>query len=132
MGRVIYKKAKDVESLVRDIVKTLGFNHINLENVKCVRSFNSKSLAIARIYGLPKVFQVAFNLKPLYVIEVLSEKFDRLSYIEKVRVLIHELLHIPKNFSGSLLPHKNYVEEKRVNELLREYLNKKNIFGKGL
>jgi predicted metallopeptidase len=49
---------------------------------------------------------MALGIGPGYVIEVLAEKYDHLSREEKTKTLIHELLHIPSNFSGSLLPHR--------------------------
>ena len=62
-------------------------------------------------------------------IEVLSEKFDRLNKLEQDKILLHELAHIPKNFSGSLLPHirkkgkRNF--EDRVHELVAVHSKKK-------
>ena len=72
---------------------------------------------------MPKIFQKALNIKPAYVIEVLSKHFDRLDDDAKKKVLIHELLHIPKNFSGSLLPHRsrNRYLGSVVNKLFKEY-----------
>lgn len=96
------KLKKEVEKIVKD----LSWKHIDTRRIFCFRSFGSKSKARARIWSLPRIWQKAVNLKPAYVIEVLSENFDNLAYEEKVKVLIHELLHIPKTFSGSLLPHK--------------------------
>ena len=93
------------------------------------RSNNSSSNAYARIWGLSKVWQMALKEKPAYIIEVLSEKFDNLPDREKDRVLLHELAHIPKNFSGSLLPHirrrgkRNFHD--RVEELFSQYLRNK-------
>lgn len=36
-----------------------------------------------------------------------------------MRVIIHELLHIPRTFSGALRPHNPYVSEARVEGLYR-------------
>lgn len=88
------------------IIKSLGFSHINSKQVHCYRTYGSKARAYARIWSFPKIFQEVLNVKPAYIIEVLSEKFDKLSEDNKSKVLIHELLHIPKNFSGALLPYK--------------------------
>lgn len=73
--------------------------------IKAVRSFGSSSKAIARIWGLPRVWQIVLDLKPQYVVEIISEKFDKMSVDQQNRVLIHELAHIPKTFSGALIPH---------------------------
>ena len=69
---------------------------------------------MARIWGLPKPFTVAYGVAPCYVIEVLDEKFWSLSCEEKVAVLIHELLHIPKTFSGGLRPHREWAKQPNI------------------
>jgi predicted metallopeptidase len=76
---------------------------------------------------MPKIFQRALNLEPNYVIEVLSKYYDRLTDDEKSKVLIHELLHIPKNFSGALVPHVTQSRHlgKTANKLFSEYLANK-------
>lgn len=96
------KLQKTLEKVIIDI----GFDHVKPGRVFCYRTYNSKARAYARIWAFPKIFQEVLKVEPAYVIEVLSEKFDHLSDENKIKVLIHELLHIPKNFSGSLLPHK--------------------------
>lgn len=103
------------------LVGLLEFSHVNAARVYCYRTHGSSARAYARIWAFPKIFQEVLKVEPAYVIEVLSEKFDKLGPEEKTKVLIHELLHIPKNFSGSLLPHTygNKQIHKEVERLYR-------------
>lgn len=121
MARVRYEPAPDVEELARDIVEALGLDWIDLGRVAFLRSRGSRSSAYARIWGLPRPFQEGFGLGPLYVVEVLAERYDGLPLPEKVRVVIHELLHIPRSFSGGLRPHGRLVNRRVVEELYRRY-----------
>jgi len=102
---MIWKLAPDLQKKVAKLVSALNYFHIDPKRVIVFRSFGSKSRAKARIWSLPRIWQQALNVKPHYCLEVLSEKFDKLSLKEQERILIHELRHIPQNFSGSLLPH---------------------------
>ena len=43
-----------------------------------------------------------------------------MSFEDKEKTLIHELLHIPGGFSGGFRPHKGYVERKIVNKLYKK------------
>ena len=72
-----------------------------------MRGFGSTSRAIARIWSLPRPWQLALKIPPQYIIEVIAQRFDKLSDEDKDRTLIHELMHIPKTFSGALVPHRN-------------------------
>ncbi len=123
--RVSYEDAPDVFDIVTNIVNTLRLTHIDLSRIKCMRSRGSRSEAIARIHGLPRIWQKALEIKPYYVIEVLSEKFDNLPYEGKIKVLLHELLHIPKTFSGGLRSHGRYVNSSLVDKLYREYISRR-------
>jgi predicted metallopeptidase len=122
---VNWELAADIKKRVITLAKELDLEWVNLEDIHCFRSKNSKSRAYARIWGLSKIWQKALKQRPSYIIEVLSEKFDKLSKIEQDKVLLHELTHIPKNFSGSLLPHirkrgkRNFHD--RVRLLVRKY-----------
>ncbi|ABL77442.1 putative metallopeptidase [Thermofilum pendens] len=132
MPRIRYERARDVEELVEDIVACLGLDWIDVRRLHFVRSHGSRSKAYARIYGVPRIFQVALGLKPLYIIEVVSENFDKLGDAEKIKVLIHELMHIPRSFSGGLRPHGKYTSRQNVEKLFKEYLARKrskNIYG---
>ncbi len=120
-------QAPDIHRNIRKIVKLLEINYIDCKRIVCFRSNGSVSRARARIWSFPKVWQLALSLPPYYVIEVLSQHFDHLKEDDKMRVLIHELLHIPKNFSGSLLPHRGrgkHIDGKRVEGLFNLFKNK--------
>ncbi len=121
--RLEWEKAPDVEHHIKDLLKVLDFPHIDSKRVFSFRTQGSKSRAYARIWSMPKIFQRALSIEPAYVIEVLSKYFDKLNDDEKKRVLIHELLHIPKNFSGALLPHMGISRhiEKQATNLFKEY-----------
>ena len=118
-----WKEARDVSKDIRILVRVLKLSHIKPSCVFCYRSTGSKSRSYARIWSLPKIFQRALQVGPAYVIEVLSERFDRLRDEEKKKVLLHELLHIPKNFSGALLPHRGRGRrlESTVDKLFKDY-----------
>jgi predicted metallopeptidase len=113
-----YVEAPDVKSLVDEFVESLDLFHVVPQFVFCFRSTGSKSgRVIARIHGLGKIWQEALSLPPSYVIEVISEKYDRLSKEDKEKTIIHELLHIPHGFAGGFRPHKGYIDRKTVEQL---------------
>lgn len=116
--------APDVEKIAHKLVPKLPFPYINLKRIVFMRSFKATSRARARIWSFPKIWQMALNLPPYYVIEVLSHHFDHLSDDDKMRVIIHELMHIPKNFSGALVPHHGLhkrIDHRTVETLFKQY-----------
>ena len=121
-----YLEAPDVKKLVNEIVDGLDLFHVVPQFVYCYRSKGSKSRStVARIHGLGKMWQEALVRPPAYVIEVISERYDRLSDEEKEKTLIHELLHIPKGFSGGFRPHKGYINRKQIEKLHRVLLERR-------
>ena len=73
-------------------------------------------------------WQQGLKVEPHYCLEVLSEKFDCLSQADQQRILIHELLHIPSNFSGALLPHQGRgkrIDRRRVEQFYKQFKRKK-------
>ncbi len=119
MARVRYEPAPDVCSLVDWALGSGLFPHVRRDRVFCVRSHGARTRAVARIYGLPRPWIVA-GLEPGYVIEVVSHRFDPLPCREKAKTIIHELLHIPYNFSGGLRPHGRLVNGRIVEKYYRK------------
>ena len=118
-----WNDAREIKQSIDEVIKVLDFPHIDSSRIFCFRTFGSKSRSYARIWAMPKIFQRALNIRPAYVIEVLSKYYDNLDEDSKKKVLIHELLHIPKNFSGALLPHRSRHRhlQIQVNQLFKEY-----------
>lgn len=116
----------DLKQKVDEIIEKLDFDHIKAEQVKVFRSSGSSSRARARIYAMPRIWQKALSVKPHYCIEFISENFDHLNENDKLKVMIHELMHIPKTFSGALTPHRGkgrraQVTSRMVNQLFKKY-----------
>lgn len=115
--------APDLDVRIKLLVRTGEFLHVNPHKIICFRSIGAKTRARARIWSFPRIWQIALKLPPHYVIEVIAERFDNLKNDDQDRVLIHELMHIPKNFSGALLPHRGRgraISAREVEKIFRK------------
>ena len=111
----------DIKRKIELIIRTLDFKHINPERVYCIRSHGSSSRGIiARCHSLPKILQQVLSIEPAYVIEIISETFDKQREEEQVKTLIHELLHIPKTFGGGFL-HHNVVTRAKIDKFYKKF-----------
>jgi predicted metallopeptidase len=119
-------KDENIRERVVRLVIDLEIDWVMPDSIHTFRSYNSNSNAIARIWGLNKVWQMALESEPKYVIEVISERFDRLPEHAKDEVILHELAHIPRNFSGALMAHshgKGAFHDK-LDKFIRDYRRK--------
>ncbi|MBU3904689.1 MAG: metallopeptidase [Nanoarchaeota archaeon] len=131
--------AIDIKEIIRDLVDGLDMKHIDVNRLVCYRSFKTTTNAIARIWSLPNLWQKALDVKAHYIIEVVSENYDHLNQTDKEKTILHELCHIPKNFSGSVLNHKRSVfdgkgghkkvmiNQKSVDKLYKDYLRARDL-----
>lgn len=120
-----YQLAPEIKKQIEILVKKLKFNHIKTKNIHCIRSFNAKTRAIARIWGMSRLFKEVAGIEPHYIIEVNARLFDKLNKREKIKTLIHELLHIPKTFSGALLSHRgrhHQINDKEIEKMFKDFL----------
>ena len=123
-----YIDAPDLKKRVNEIAAALGMGHVDLNRLSCLRSFGSSSRrTIARCHALGKLMQKAMGSKAHYAIEFL-EYFDKMPVKEQDKVLIHELLHIPKSFGGGFR-HHDFVCERNVDIMYEKFasLKKSNL-----
>lgn len=117
-----YKLAPEIKRQIRILIKELDYSHIKPNQIHCIRSFDAKTRAYARIWGMSRLFKEVAGLKPNYIIEVIAQRFDKLPEREKIKTLIHELMHIPKTFSGALLSHRgphHAINDREVEKIIR-------------
>jgi predicted metallopeptidase len=110
---------------LRRIVGALEFSHVDPSRIFCVRGYGSTSEAWARIWGLPSLWQQVLEIGPAYVVEIIEPEFSRLPDDEQERILIHELLHIPRTFSGAIRPHRTptfRINRRTVERYYQQYL----------
>ena len=122
-----FNRSKDIQLKLSQIQAKLHLPWIDTKRIVCFRSFGSKARARARIWSFPRIWQLALNLPPHYCLEVIAEKFDSLKPDDQTRIIIHEMMHIPKNFSGALLPHRGrgrvVINARSVEQLFKLYQN---------
>jgi len=119
---VKYEIALDIKEIVDKLIVELKFDHVQPLHIHCIRSFDARTRATARIWGIAKLFKEVVGIEPNYIIEVNSKRFDKLSPRDQVKTLVHELLHIPKTFSGALLSHRgryHRVDDAAVERVLQ-------------
>ncbi len=117
-----YEDAPDLKARMNEMIRVLGMAHIDAQRVECLRSFGSSTRrTLARCHTIGKVMQKAMKTKAFYAIEFL-EKFDKMSREEQDKVILHELLHIPKTFGGGFRQH-DYVCEGNVSHLHKKFVS---------
>lgn len=124
-----YIEAPDLQARMNEIVHALAMGHIDVSRVKCFRSYGSSTKrTLARCHTVGKLMQKAMNAKAHYAIEFL-EKFEKLSKDEQDKVIIHELLHIPKTFGGGFRQH-DFVCERNVDLMHKQFAGRSNGQGR--
>lgn len=118
-GKFSFSASVVVRRRIYNLLQNPLLSHIDRNRIFCIESTGSKSRAYARIWGLSRIWQDALKVQPTYVIEV-THRFGKLDATKQDKVLLHELAHIPKNFSGALLGHNGI--EKRIKHLLSNIL----------
>lgn len=116
-GTFAFSKSPKISSRVRKLIRECQVDYIKPSRIFCVESTGSRSRAYARIWGLSRIWQETLDISPSYILEV-THRFWKLSDREQDKVLLHELAHVPKNFSGALLGHNGL--SKRVEQMVKK------------
>jgi predicted metallopeptidase len=115
-----YEFAPDIQKTAEEI-SVLLFPYIKIDRVRCFRSYGTSSRGtIARCHTIGKLMQKAMKVPAFYALEFLSERFDKLSKEEQIKVIIHELMHIPMVFGGGFR-HHNYICDKKLKKNYHAY-----------
>ena len=116
-----YEFSPSLQILAEDIAKRV-FPHIRIDRIKCFRSYGSSTRnTIARCHALGKLLQEAMEVEPFYALEFLGEKFNKMGREEKIKTVIHELMHIPESFGGGF-KHHNVVTDRNVDKCYKVYM----------
>ena len=112
--------AEDVRELAERVNAVMNLG-LDLSRVAFIRTRNSKSRAYARTFALPSQWRFVLNPQVIYIVEVVSEKYDPLTCVDKAFVVLHELLHIPRSMSGGLRNHsyRGFREIRKFREKLK-------------
>ncbi|AEB95911.1 putative metallopeptidase [Metallosphaera cuprina] len=108
--------AEDVRKMAATLNTSLAMG-IDLSKIEFIRSSGSRSRAYARTFSLPSQWRFVLNTEKFYIVEVISERFDNLTCYDKVYVVTHELMHIPRGMTGGLRNH-SFKGFKRIRSML--------------
>ena len=109
-----YEFAFDLQERAVEASKIL-FPHVDVERIRCLRSHGTSSKrVIARCHTIGKITQKALGIPAHYILEFIHERFGKMNFDEQTKVIIHELMHIPKTFGGGF-KHHDHVTERNVN-----------------
>ena len=121
-----YFPAQDIEQKAKQVADRSKIKR-DFSRIHFMRSIGSQSRrTIARCHTVPRIIQSALTIKAHYVIEVISEHFDKLDEKDKIKTIIHELLHIPKGMKGGFRQH-DYVCAKNVEHVYKNYTREAEI-----
>jgi predicted metallopeptidase len=117
-----YFPAPDIEVRAKNICEKVGIKR-DFTRIHFLRSRGSAARrTLARCHTTPRILQTALDIKAHYIIEVISEKFDRLSESDQTKTIIHEVMHIPQGMKGGFR-HHDFVCGRNVDEIYKNYIN---------
>ena len=119
MTRLVFIRSPELEEALRTLVRLLGLSYVDASRIYGAVSKGSRSTAYARIWGLPSPFVRLGLCEPMYVVELVYENVAGLTCNKLLEVLVHELLHIPRSFSGGLRSHGEWSKGSKIRELVR-------------
>ena len=115
---VEYTEAPELKERAIKIAGKLNLAHIDFDRVHFYR-YTCDTRTCAKITGFFKTLQLAYpHINPFYVITFNDHNFSRESEQEQNQTILHELLHIPKTFSGEFSKIAHSKIYKKARELI--------------
>lgn len=116
-----YEYSESLQVLAEDVSRRL-FPHIKTSRIKCFRSYESSVKGIVgRCHALSGFMQKAMDCDAFYALEFFAEKFNEMSTEEKVKIVIHQLMHVPKSAGRDFNRH-DIVTDENVKRAYGDYL----------
>ncbi|MDD5651181.1 MAG: putative metallopeptidase [Candidatus Nanoarchaeia archaeon] len=113
---VEYIEEPELKERAIAIAKRLNLAHIDFDRVYFY-SYSCETRTCAKITGFFKTLQLAYpHIRPFYVITFNNHNFLRENEQQQNQTILHELLHIPKTFSGefSKIAHSEIYRKSRL------------------
>ncbi|MFA5175917.1 MAG: putative metallopeptidase [Candidatus Nanoarchaeia archaeon] len=116
---VQYIEAPELKERAIEIAKRFNLNYIDFERVHFYR-YSCDTRTCAKITGFFRTLQLIYpHIKPFYVITFNNHNFERVSKRDQDVTILHELLHIPKNFSGEF----GKIAHSEIRRLSKDWIN---------
>ncbi|MBU0930328.1 MAG: hypothetical protein KJ623_04640 [Nanoarchaeota archaeon] len=113
---VEYIEDLELKERAIQIAKKCNLDHIDFDRVHFYR-YTCNTRTCAKITGFFKTLQLAYpHIRPFYVITFNDFNFARENEKSQNQTILHELLHIPKTFSGefSRIAHSEIYRKSRL------------------
>lgn len=109
MGALKFSHAPEsMRLLTEDFIANIPeFRHLDAKRVHIIFSNSRTKRALALCHAFSQRLRFVLNMEPHYVIELIERRWQKLSVRDRAKVLIHELYHIPRTFSGNLRNHND-------------------------
>ena len=108
--KVFIELSKVDSAMASEIAEKVGIYRTNIYDI--FEALIKKGLVSYIIKANRKHFMAS---KPQKLLDYLKERE------EKIKTIIHELMHIPKCFGGGFRQHKPYVTRRKVEKVFKEY-----------
>jgi predicted metallopeptidase len=119
--KAFYTEAPELKERAKNIADRFMLDHLDFSRLHFYR-YHSDTRTCAKIIGFFKTLQLVYpEIKPYYVIVFNDRNFLGASQEEQDETILHELLHIPKTFSGEY----SKIAHQKIREISKSAFKKR-------